>query len=996
MFTAIVEITRNGARAARGLTSIQSRLTQVLDDQSSTGKALLDIYQGLGIELFDSEGQIRSLYDILSDLSKQWETLDTNTKDYIALEQAGANQTQNFMALMNNFGTAVSATATAYDSLGSAAEENEAVINSLQGKTAQLRATFQDFANDVLSREMLGNLLELANGLLKIGDSIPNIVTQSTLLAGVLGPMGALLSKFYLGPVLGISANLGPIGIALGVVVPLALQLFNAWKEAHPTFEDATKQLETLNGQLEHNRDRLKEIDALPWNERTTAILNERDALQEENDKLEEQIALYEKRKKAAAISEAESGHTVIGSVYEVRYKDRQKGMQTREFSDYETAAQYAKTYGGSLRELTKEIELSGDALSDFLSKGLTEVNKQLEKSGTLSSETAEWWGRNEAAAREYYDSLKNIDSSVRELTEAEVEFIAQFDQMNLQQKVDALIQSYPELSNVISLNNGQLSINGEKLKEMEFASEESRVALANLIAQETVFNKTGLSVQQQATALLQLAMAAGVASDAMILLREAEKGDARAGQAIVARYGSLENYYNQLIGSVSKVNVAISGNPTGSGGGGVVGATTKVAKATKELADTTKEASDATKELEKYLKAEEDRLKGVVSALEDKISAYEILFGYLQDQIDVEIDALEAQKQALQDQNEELQTQVELEEKLDALARAKSQETMVYRNGRFQYVSDIDETSKAQADLEKYYRNQEYQAQLDAIDAQIQALENQKKQIDIGQEQIKQEQNLAKVVDQLGVDFTNGWRDIYDDLDVYLSGYKDSLADLEKYTDDIENLQQENIDYSKLWWEAYESGASQETLDAIHQLEVQRRAEAGDNSIYDPATGTWSDSGTSFKPASDETDSKGRPVSGVGSNQYNYLTDLLANGTEGQKAWARSELAAGHYQSGTTNARGGFSLVGEKGAELRVLNQGDGILPADITKNLWAWGSLTPATLVNALGGLGSSKMMSVSIANLNLPEVRDGEGFVNYMKNNFWRSAVQTNFNR
>lgn len=985
----------------------------------------------MGIELFDSEGQIRSLYDILSDLSKQWETLDTNTKDYIALEQAGANQTQNFMALMNNFGTAVSATATAYDSLGSAAEENAAVVDSLQGKTAQLHATFQDFANDVISSEMLGTLLELANGLLKIGDAIPNIVTQSTLLAGVLGPMGALLSKFYLGPVLGLSVNLGPIGIALGVVVPLALQLFNAWKEAHPTFEDATKQLETLNGQLEHNRDRLKEIDALPWNERTTAILNERDALQEENDKLEEQIALYEKRQKAAAISEAESGHTVTGSVYEVRYKDRQKGMQTREFADYETAAQYAKTYGGSLRELTKEIELSGDALSDFLSKGLTEVNKQLEKSGTLSGETAEWWGRNEAAAREYYDSLKNIDSSVRELTEAEAEFIVQFDRMNLQQKVDALIQSYPELSNVISLNNGQLSINGEKLKEMEFASDESRVALVNLIAQETVFSRTGLSVQQQVTALLQLAMAAGVASDAMVLLREAEKGDARAGQAIVARYGSLENYYKQLIGSVSKVNVAIAGTPSGAvgGSGGVTKATTKAAKATKELAKSTEEASDATDELNKLLKAEENRLKEIVSALEDKISAYETLFGYLQDQIDVEIDALEAQKQALQDQNEELQTQVELEEKLDALARAKAQKTMVYRGGRFQYVSDIDETSKAQADLEEYYQERQYQAQLDAIDAQIEALENQKKQIDIGQEQIKQQQDLQKVIEQLGVDFSNGWRDVFDDLDVYLGGYKTSLADLEKYTDEIENLQREGIDYSKLWHEAYENGASKEILDAIHQLEVQRRAESGDTSTFDPSTGTWSDGGSSSGGSSSGGSSGGsssggsstKPSGGGSSSTssgYTTKTDSsnagkstqqvylenLAKGYDqygnavgaGSVAWAKDQLAKGNYATGTTSARGGLSLVGEKGAELRVLNQGDGIIPADITKNLWAWGSLTPTTLVNALGGLGSSKMMSVSIANLNLPEVKDGEGFVNYMKNNFWRSAVQTNFNR
>lgn len=973
MFTAIVEITRNGARAARGLTSIQSRLTQVLDDQSSTGKALLNIYQGLGIELFDSEGQIRSLYDILSDLSKQWETLDTNTKDYIALEQAGANQTQNFMALMNNFGTAVDATATAYDSLGSAVKENEAVINSLQGKTAQLRATFQDFANDVLSREMLGTLLELANGLLKIGDAIPNIVTQSALLAGVLGPMGTLLSKFYLGPVLGISANLAPIGIALGVVVPLALQLFNAWKEAHPTFEDATAELKSLNEQLEHNRDRLKEIDALPWNERTTAILNERDALQEENKKLEEQIALYKERQKAAAIKEAESGYTVTGSVYEVRYKDRQKGMQTREFSDYQTAAQYAKTYGGSVRELTKEIELSGDALSNFLSKGLIEVNKQLDKSGTLSSETAEWWGRNETAARNYYDSLKNIDVSVRKLTEAEVEFVAQFEQLNLQQKVDALIQSYPELSDVISLNNGQLSINSEKLKEMEFASEESRVALINLIAQETVFNKTGLSVKQQVSALVQLAMAAGVASDAMILLREAANDDARAGQAIVAKYGSLVNYFNQLIGNVSE-------------------GTIEVTKSTKELTNVTKEASNATKELEKYLKAEEARLKGVVSALKDKVSAYETLFGYLQDQIDVEIDALEAQKQALQDQNEELQTQVELEEKLDALARAKSQKAMVYKNGRFQYVSDIDETSKAQADLEEYYRNQEYQAQLDAIDAQIEALENQKKQIDLGQEQIKQQQDLQKVIEQLGVDFTNGWRDVFNDLDVYLSGYSTSLVDLEKYTDDIENLQQESIDYSKLWHEAYESGASQQVLDAIHQLEVERRKEAGDTSVYNPTTGTWSSSesgSTSLKPASSETDSKGRPVSGVGSNQYNYLSNLASTGTAGQKAWAKDQLAKGNYATGTTSARGGLSLVGEKGAELRVLNQGDGILPADITKNLWAWGSLTPASLLSSLDF--GEKGTSVVIQNVSLPNVQDANDFARAIQTGFWRTAVQ-----
>lgn len=45
-------------------------------------------------------------------------------------------------------------------------------------------------------------------------------------------------------------------------------------------------------------------------------------------------------------------------------------------------------------------------------------------------------------------------------------------------------------------------------------------------------------------------------------------------------------------------------------------------------------------------------------------------------------------------------------------------------------------------------------------------------------------------------------------------------------------------------------------------------------------------------------------------------------------------------YASGTNSASGGLSLVGEKGAELRILNKGDGVLTNSITKGLAALGS--------------------------------------------------------
>ena len=71
---------------------IVSRLTQTLDEDSKTGGNLTKIYKELGISLKDSHGQIRSTYDILKDLSKQWDGLSKNQQQYIALTSAGSNQ----------------------------------------------------------------------------------------------------------------------------------------------------------------------------------------------------------------------------------------------------------------------------------------------------------------------------------------------------------------------------------------------------------------------------------------------------------------------------------------------------------------------------------------------------------------------------------------------------------------------------------------------------------------------------------------------------------------------------------------------------------------------------------------------------------------------------------------------------------------------------------------------------------------------------------------
>ena len=184
MLTGVTEITRNASSASRGLVMISSRLTQVLDDSSSTGKKLTKIYSDLGIELLNEEGQLRSHYDILGDLAKKWDSLSENQQKYIALTSAGARQQQNFVALMANWNQVAKATNTAYESMGSAQRENEKVMDSIAKKVEILRSEFQQL---VIGKgglqEVAKNLLDVGIALLKFANSdVGKVVIKMTAL----------------------------------------------------------------------------------------------------------------------------------------------------------------------------------------------------------------------------------------------------------------------------------------------------------------------------------------------------------------------------------------------------------------------------------------------------------------------------------------------------------------------------------------------------------------------------------------------------------------------------------------------------------------------------------------------------------------------------------------------------------------------------------------------------------------------------------------------
>lgn len=79
-------------------------------------------------------------------------------------------------------------------------------------------------------------------------------------------------------------------------------------------------------------------------------------------------------------------------------------------------------------------------------------------------------------------------------------------------------------------------------------------------------------------------------------------------------------------------------------------------------------------------------------------------------------------------------------------------------------------------------------------------------------------------------------------------------------------------------------------------------------------------------------------------------------------------------YKDGTSDAKGGMSLVGENGPELRLLNRGDKIIPAEITRNLMKIGA-HPELITN---NTNSNSVTNFSIGNITLPEVSDPQAFI------------------
>ena len=173
--TAIGEATReSGSVIGNALKTIYSRITTLPPAYRSL--------EEVGVEVFDkTTGQVRQVSDILDDLHGQWDKLTDSQKQNIAIQVAGRYQVSRFLALMDNYQTAINASKTATNSWGSAVKENQTYMQSLQAKINKFVAALQELA---ITLGKSG----IANAFAHIIDLATTFVHGITKIVDVLGP----------------------------------------------------------------------------------------------------------------------------------------------------------------------------------------------------------------------------------------------------------------------------------------------------------------------------------------------------------------------------------------------------------------------------------------------------------------------------------------------------------------------------------------------------------------------------------------------------------------------------------------------------------------------------------------------------------------------------------------------------------------------------------------------------------------------------------------
>ena len=520
------------SQVARGLSTIAARIVKNQD-------ALAEY----GITVENVDDSLKSTFDVLSELKPKWDSMTDAQRTALGDTIAGQNQYKVLASVMQNFGHAADATKAALESAGSAAQENSKYMESLEAKQQALKAEFEDFANRVLSKDLVGGFINAGTAMLNfanndVGAAVTRIGVLSTGVTGLVGIVGQTVGKIAevglqlknLGvggdSFLGMLAS-GKIALIVGGTVAAITALVEVIKAVNQAVEnnkfenlvasmdEANQELENTKTGYEETKKKLDELNNTPYDGNEAELQAEREQLEKQIEAYEKLIELRQTDTVEAARKVTTGGKQVTGATV--------SGLSTDEFGNKTLATwqqtltitdEQANALKGTFESVEDATNAAFEALHEYVdstsydayleaaslgnwSEAAEIAKNALDGLGVIIAETkqktidwAQSQGRSLANWSKYtQDVITSSDSATQQVGELVTSTKDYYDALkiladngeNLDQWQVDFINNWETLNSVVQ--NTDLSGAANDVQELGVAAEESASKLDTYIA---------------------------------------------------------------------------------------------------------------------------------------------------------------------------------------------------------------------------------------------------------------------------------------------------------------------------------------------------------------------------------------------------------------------------------------------------------------------------------------------------------------------------------
>lgn len=183
----------------RGATAELEAAGEDISDLKTTAKLREEIMGLAGVDILTDANTFKSTYDILVEIGKVWDDLTDVNRAVVLEDLAGKHNATVVSSIVSNIDELEGAYQTSLSAAGTVTKANEIYLDSLEGKTKQLIAAFQQLVYSDSVNEGAKLTLDLITGILNVAnatsDVLGNFPVLSVPLAGAAISMATVVKQ---------------------------------------------------------------------------------------------------------------------------------------------------------------------------------------------------------------------------------------------------------------------------------------------------------------------------------------------------------------------------------------------------------------------------------------------------------------------------------------------------------------------------------------------------------------------------------------------------------------------------------------------------------------------------------------------------------------------------------------------------------------------------------------------------------------------------------